>query len=83
MLEGAPAFLRLVGGAALLLDVMPHHVFAKVVVDDVAAVSLDEADAELGARQIEHGVFFEPGGRGGGVNFAVGELARGFVPGVG
>src|SRR5437016_12811366 len=40
LLKRAPALLRLLLGAAAFLDVTAHHVFAKIVVDDVAAVFL-------------------------------------------
>src|SRR3954462_12184477 len=43
--EFPPALLRPARGAAALLDVLPHEVLAEVVVDHVAPVLIDEADA--------------------------------------
>src|SRR5437773_529348 len=60
LLELAPAFLRLRGRAAALLDVTAHHVFAKIVVDDVAAVFLDELCPLLRLLLIHERVFFQP-----------------------
>ena len=47
--NSVPPLRRIVCRAAARLDVAPDHVLAEVVVDDVAAVLLDEPDPLLGA----------------------------------
>src|SRR5687768_10005650 len=44
-------------------DVLRDHVLPEVVVDDVAAVLIEEADPLLGARARHQGVALEPGSR--------------------
>src|SRR5437667_2729001 len=60
LLKLTPAFLRLLFRAAALLDVTAHHVFAKIVVDDVAAVLFDKSRALFRPLLIHKRVFLQP-----------------------
>src|SRR5881397_2543954 len=60
LLKLMPAFLRLLFRAAALLDVTAHHVFTKIVVDDVAAVLFDKSRALFRPLLIHKRVFLQP-----------------------
>ena len=62
---------RLVRRAAEFLDVTAHHVFAEIIVDDVAAVRLDEFRGLFRTLFVHERVFLQPGCNGVCVNIAI------------
>ena len=47
-------------GAASFLDVTAHHVFAEIVIDHVASITLDEFHPLLSASWFHHCIFLQP-----------------------
>src|SRR5436309_15355279 len=60
LLELAPALLGLLRRAAAFLDVRAHHVFAEIIVTDIAAVFLDDFCALIRHFLVMHRSFFQP-----------------------
>src|SRR5687767_11736210 len=81
--ELAPAHVGTGGGAAARFHVRADHVLSQRVVEDVAAVLVEEADALARALGGHQRVLLQPRGRRGGVHRPVEVPPRGVVRGVG
>src|SRR5438874_1015760 len=69
--ELTPSLLLLFFGAAALFDVIAHHIFAKVIIDDVAPVLLDEIDLFRRPLLIHQRVLLQPHGSCRGIDLTI------------